>query len=433
MKKFLIIIAIAVAITVLLFALVQTGVIRVETAKDVDRQKIEESKVKTADTVQKVSTLKNGSVYVYHGDGNFEEDVQNKETSGVFEECGKGTLTFQIKSDYKTSGSDSSRVIWLSSKEEGLVPVLDANKGDKLVFCSKSASVLLPISIERFYDGGYTIGFSNLEYDDGGHVYVHFNTKEPASQLKYVNPKSDASAISEVTQGYDSGILYIDKIGDTEISYKNLTANGTLSGLEKDKSYLTQMYTGTIYQDFVFTADHRVFTGVKNEFFKWTEYRFLHSNIAEVLLPDFLKTGYYFINGTGMIHYIAKGDTVESPVNVPIVEYDEDGTIINPEVFESGVKKQNADAEIVAVEASSTETSKTYTINAEREFAVTVRLSNNAIQGQDAAVLKITDPTGKVSEITERNNEITYSNKTIGNYVFVVENIGGRIVQFLTD
>ena len=81
------------------------------------------------------------------------------------------------------------------------------------------------------------------------------------------------------------------------------------------------------------TADHCCFSGYPNEFFLWKDYRFLHSNIIEIGIPDYIKSGYYLINGAGLFRYVAKGDTLESTTEEPIILYDEDGNMVNPEVF----------------------------------------------------------------------------------------------------
>lgn len=59
------------------------------------------------------------------------------------------------------------------------------------------------------------------------------------------------------------------------------------------------------------------------------KYAFIGANIIKITLPDYLKSGYYNINGAGIFRYIAEGDTYDSSTNFnePIIEVDDNGNV----------------------------------------------------------------------------------------------------------
>lgn len=76
----------------------------------------------------------------------------------------------------------------------------------------------------------------------------------------------------------------------------------------------------------------------------------MHSNCIEIPIPNWFKTGYYYVDGIGMFRYVSKNDEAlyngkEYDENInwndPIILYDEnDNLIYNPS---TGVDKRNVD------------------------------------------------------------------------------------------
>lgn len=430
-KKPLIILVIIVVVISVFVALIKTGVIKLETYKDTV-QEIEPVSIKS------IPQLMSGKAYVYHGD-NLEKDAEGYgDTSGSFEECGYSTLNYEIGDNYNSSGADRTRVIWVNSKDEARVPTLDANAGDKLVYSYLSTDEILPISFERFYDNGYTLGMSNMHSDSGNHILLNVVSSDKDAKT-YINLSSDAFYVNELSKRFSDGVVYLDEIGGKKVTGDNLTTGGAIQGLEKDKSYICHFYTGTFFQDFVLTADNRCFSGFPNEFFQWNGFTFLHSCIVEITIPDFFKSGFYFVNGLGLFRYIAKGDTADSPTDDPIALFDEDGNLLNPEIYTFGEKTANeTTTELSAKEktdgAVSTEPVRKYTYNNKegKKALITVNINGVPVDGKPAQVI-ITDPDGVTSSVDEKDGSASYTGDKAGTYQIVVSNVAGRDVNLVTE
>lgn len=430
-KPLILLIIIAVAIVVLVL-LVKMGVIKIEAfSETTTKQEIE--------SVKSIPLLESGKVYVYHGQ-TLEKDAEGyAETEGEFEECGYTTIGFEIAENYRKSGADKTRAVWVNQDDEAKVPVLDANNGDKLVYAYLSTKEILPISLERYYDNGYTIGVSNLTSDDGGHIMLTIKAKEQDAKT-YINLSSDAMQVNDLARQYDEGVIYLDAIGGKKITSDNLTAGGAVQGLEKGKSYVCNFYTGTYFQDFVLTADNRCYSGFPYEFFTLYKYDFLHSNIIEIELPDYLKSGYYFVNGLGMFRYIAKGDTMDSPTDSPIIIVDEDGKVENPELYSYGkiateaeTKETTAPAAKEATSAASTEPVRRYTYETGEGKKAIITANVGGVSTGTPAQMIVTAPDGTSTSVDENNGSMSYTNEQSGMYQIVIANVAGRDVQIVTE
>ena len=67
------------------------------------------------------------------------------------------------------------------------------------------------------------------------------------------------------------------------------------------------------------------------------DYEFMHSNFIVIDIPEYFKSGYYFVNGVGLFRYVSDGDAgkyngkaYDATIdwNDPIILYDEDGVVI---------------------------------------------------------------------------------------------------------
>jgi len=130
--------------------------------------------------------------------------------------------------------------------------------------------------------------------------------------------------------------LYLDKVGDTRVNKDTASAGGTVTGLTKGKSYVCEFYTGTYYQDFKLTANIHSF-GTLERFVSY-DYEFLHSNCIAITIPEYFKSGYYFVNGVGLFRYVSDEDlktynglAYDENIdwNDPIIIYDENGFVIS--------------------------------------------------------------------------------------------------------
>lgn len=63
----------------------------------------------------------------------------------------------------------------------------------------------------------------------------------------------------------------------------------------------------------------------------------MHSNFIVIEIPEYFKSGYYFVNGVGLFRYVADSDiskyngkSYDESIdwNDPIILYDDDGVVI---------------------------------------------------------------------------------------------------------
>lgn len=156
--------------------------------------------------------------------------------------------------------------------------------------------------LERYKDEGYSIGVRGLSMQNGKcHTEV--------SEVSFY-PGSSALAIT-AQNGTD---LIIDKIDGVSVTEQQLSSAGTISGLTQNTTYTVDAYSGTNYIGGEITADTHMFSSMER--FTIEEYSMDPSNFAILAFPKDLWSGYYYVNGMGMIRYInhpkSMGDEVDT-------------------------------------------------------------------------------------------------------------------------
>lgn len=323
-KKTLIFSLIVIGIIALAIVFISTGVITFDTFGQ-NNQTIAEA--------SSVEQLSNGCYYVWHNDetDDIRNDLEGASGQNVFKLCPSGAVNW-------SDDSFVNHTIWFTSTNDADIPTLYEN--DKLLYISSTYVPYEGISWERFADYGYTIGVANMVGDDSGHYRIA--NSDGDGYEGYVYPESDAN---ELNQYLTVSNLFLDKIGGKAIRDTSISDGGTVLNLVKDKSYVCEWYTGTYYQDFKMKANIHTF-GHLEEFTTYN-YEFLHSNCIEILIPDWLKTGYYYVDGIGLFRYVTAEDgyyyndgayDADIDWNDPIILYDQDGNMIyNPS---TGVDKR---------------------------------------------------------------------------------------------
>lgn len=153
---------------------------------------------------------------------------------------------------------------------------------------------------ERYRDEGYTIGLSGLYTTESGNRY-----KTTISSAT-VYPGSSVTNLS-----FNTGDeVIVDKVGNVSITEENVSVGGTVTGLEKGQTYNVEAYCGTAYIGGDVVADTHVFTSY--ELYNVTNFAMSREGYMQVEIPSFMWSGYYYINGSGLVRYInhnrAEGD-----------------------------------------------------------------------------------------------------------------------------
>ena len=277
-----------------------------------------------------VYELSSGMAYVWNhkGETDIRKDLsQDRVGDAVFFACPKGDINF--KGDELSDIDQYPRSIWIPSDIDDQIPTVTSSNA--LIYISDT-TVPKEIIFERFADYGYSIGVSNMEADGGGHYYIVYAETDEDDYKYYVDMKSDAA---QVTQFDTISRLYLDKVGGMEVTEESVSDGGTVLGLEKDKYYICEFYTGTFYQDFKLKAGIHSFG--KLERFVCHDFEFLHANCIKIEIPEWFKSGYYFVQGVGLFRYVSDEDlkvynglAYDENIdwNDPIKQYDEYGVCI---------------------------------------------------------------------------------------------------------
>lgn len=331
-KKLLIALVVILGICTLGYIFTSTGILKLETAGS-------EEDVKK--TIISVEDLEDNKYYVWHNDEakNISSDLKGTVNSDVFKVCPSGDINW-------SKDSFILHTIWFTSANDSQIPTL--YQGDELLYISSTYVPTEGISWERFADYGYTIGVANMVGDKSGHYYI-VNSGSKKGYAGYVYTASDTNALNEFQTVSN---LFLDKIGSVKVRDNFISDGGTILGLEKDKKYVCEWYTGTYYQDFEMKANIHTFGSLES--FMTYDYEFLHSNCIAITIPNWLKTGYYYLDNIGFFRYIASADAkkyngkpYDSNIdwNDPIILYNEDGSVkYNPSItdMDSGSKNDNS-------------------------------------------------------------------------------------------
>lgn len=276
-----------------------------------------------------VDDLDSGMAYVWSDKDakDIKEDLDKRNDKEVFFRVMKGDYNF--KGDEASEIAEYPRSIWVNSEIDEQIPTVTSK--DRLIYISDT-TVPEKIVFERFADYGYTVGVSNLIPDGGYHYYFCYAENDEDDYKYYVDMNSDAA---DLIQFEAVSRLYLDKVDGVRVSKDTVSKGGTITGLKKDQKYICEFYTGTFYQDFELTANIHSF-GSFERFISY-DFEFLHSNCIAIDIPEYFKSGYYYVNGVGLFRYVSDSDLsryngkpYDESVdwNDPIVIYDENGFVV---------------------------------------------------------------------------------------------------------
>jgi len=268
----------------------------------------------------------NNAYYIWHNDytNNVMEDVGgNNSGYGSFTKLYKNYSTIVETVSYSnTANGHPENLIWLSEEELELVPTY--YYGDALVL---SAETYRPVEIifERYFDEGWTFGICGLTADATGRYSISTEADPDGKSLFFPLAES-----YEIARELPETTIMIDKVGGSELRSNGISDSGFIKGLKKDAVYELEIYIGTISYNIKLRADAKAL--VSRECFVSTEYSLVNSKTAIIKIPEYLKTGYYYVDGEGLFRYIAAGDSWEdgkTNFNSPICYFDEEGNVIH--------------------------------------------------------------------------------------------------------
>lgn len=181
-----------------------------------------------------------------------------------------------------------SRQAYFTDDIENL-PTLYSN--ESIVIVSENSSIS-PIYLERFYDNGYSLGITGITYDIEG--YLYFKVSQSTIQGSNAYEYFEDSYADEIR---------IETINGEKVTPEMITDGGVIKGLVKDTSYTITFYAGTVYQTATIKADVRILESF--EMYQTLTSELTRNGYSSINVPDYLKSGYYYLSGVGFFEYNA--------------------------------------------------------------------------------------------------------------------------------
>lgn len=340
---------------------------------------------------------------------NLDEDAYYAYNGKEYGKLYIGDRTFKSSSSFSSSRTGNpSNVIWLQDDINN-IPVM--RRGDKIIYHS-SNKLVSSLSIERFYDLGYSIGIAGLEMDSTGRYSLALNH----SSLT-IDPTSDAKSLQNISNSED---IIIDSIGKTPLRSGNVSTSGTIIGLEKGKTYAVNAYLGTNLHKTNVKADVRILASSEGDTI--LDYEFSESKTVEFSFPSYYNSGYYMINGYGLVKYISDdtaADDDDLDMNVPN---------IYPDEGEEGedVSQKNFNAEDL--------TTATIEIKAEGEQTITITYEEADDESVKVPTAKLISEDGATNfEAGDKNTLTLKTTLSKGEYEIQIIGLNGRTYSYRVE
>lgn len=201
-----------------------------------------------------------------------------------------GTSFYQLyKKDGTASGvsqeASNSRLLWFV-KDKSLVPTY---YGNELIAFPTLETGLYDSVVERFADGGYSIGVHGAVYSDEGIV---FDAKQQCVE---------GSSLAKQLSGVGSENIKIVKINGVQVTSQQVDNTGTIAGLQQDATYKIGFYSGSKYYEKDVIAD--VWFLKSFEVFRLDKAEPTPNGYLALMFPEDYKSGYYMVNGYGVCRY----------------------------------------------------------------------------------------------------------------------------------
>jgi len=199
----------------------------------------------------------------------------------------------------KATAPSPARMFWMGQNAQSVPTIY---KGDTLVVMSENLS-RSNVILERLKDCGYSIGIYGAEY----------NKDTEMIEFDYSKSIIPSSSAEEAFSSW-SAEIHIKTINGKAVTENMLDSAGVLNCFEHGKSYNMEFYSGSQF------LECEVYAGV-HMLESWEMY--VLDNITatkrgylSITLPQDLKSGWYLVEGQGIVRYIAhergEADDVEA-------------------------------------------------------------------------------------------------------------------------
>ena len=342
---------------------------------------------------EKIEALADDSFYILH--------------NGDYTPLYANSANYTVQTE---NSADEAHTLWYGEDFEN-VPTM--YQGDKLVY--KSNEVFDDtFTIERFEYVGYTIGVSHLQQTASG----RYSYSTDVNDLD-INSDSSASVLYDV----NTETATIDKIAGVKLRSGNVSSGGCVLGLEQGKSYKCEVYAGTYLNEFTLVADSIALTSM--EVYTTVDFEYLANNLVQVNLPSYFNSGYYLLNGFGLVRYVnGTSYTEDTNFNVPNIE--------------NSKAEEVLDSEDYIIPYSSTE-EKEISIENDGKYTVTVELAEDESESEDAeteASVTLTSSNDYFVIYADDDNSNIYKRTvelTSGNYTLTISNLNDKHYKYSVE
>lgn len=236
----------------------------------------------------------------------------------------------------KSTKVSRSRILYFEDDED-MIPV--HYKGEIIAYSSAETS-FDSMTLERFYDIGYSFGFWGGSIEDDG--YYHIDTSQANTR--------PGSLADQVFNALPSNEVRIISVNDTPISEMVDDGSGLILGLEEGKDYIVELYAGTYYKKYYMTADTHMLRSYEvynysSEYISDTTHGYMSFST-----PETLKSGWYLVNGQGLMKYydMERGEvtTEDIDLNEPYYMTAEEALAAYSRAYNVNIPTQTKDLEI---------------------------------------------------------------------------------------
>lgn len=201
----------------------------------------------------------------------------------------------------------TSRLLWYvddNTKKADIDEIPTIFKDDKLVY-RYSDTLAEEFNFERFYDLGRSFGIYGLSETKSGRYSLSIDPElmYPESDV-YTNISaltSETVIIEQIeTQKLRIGQGLVSDYG-TICNY-SFDDNGNIIEPNPTQEYTFLVYNGTYKNKFTFKPTYRIL-GSCEDYISY-DFSFIEDDLIEITIPSWFESGYYLINGIGVIKYI---------------------------------------------------------------------------------------------------------------------------------
>ncbi len=365
-----------------------------------NQETVEESSVTK---VENMDDLAEGGYYVEKNDG--------------YEQLYFGDTSFST-SDVVTGGSaDTTRVAWFGS-DWSSIPTL--YKGESLVY-KYSGELSESFAFERFKDYGYTVGICDMEETDTGRYLLSLSSDDHMIS-------TDSEAYKTLTD-IGSGNVIVEAVGGKKLRSGNITAAGTIEGLEEGNQYSLDIYTGTKLKKTELTADVRALGAI--ETYISNSYEFLRSDVISIEIPEWFNSGYYSIDGYGIFRYV-NGSSYDDTTDFSVANQDPDAGDSDENSLVDEKEDENRQVEeIYIAETGSYLITVTYDDDYDESLSDSFDSedSKNDIDTTPVAVLRTYNDSLTLKDVGGNQLQLS-TDLEMGNYKLTLTNLLGRDYEF---